>query len=86
MIERVDPTPSTANKMIIPLIAEAIFNGISFDIDYWNILKVVALIGAIVLVKLYSRGATNTAERQLHSKVVIVTVWLPIYKRVKHTC
>ncbi|OBT61662.1 hypothetical protein VE03_08396 [Pseudogymnoascus sp. 23342-1-I1] len=59
--------------MIIPLIAEAIFNGISFDIDYWNILKVTALIGAIVLVKLYYRGATNTAERQLHSKVVIVT-------------
>ncbi|ELR09193.1 hypothetical protein VC83_05560 [Pseudogymnoascus destructans] len=59
--------------MIIPLIAEAIFNGISFDIDYWNILKVVGLIAAIVLVKLYCRGATNLAERQLHSKVVIVT-------------
>ncbi|KFZ20292.1 hypothetical protein V501_00201 [Pseudogymnoascus sp. VKM F-4519 (FW-2642)] len=59
--------------MIIPLIAEAIFNGISFDIDYWNILKIVALIAVIVLVKLYCRGATNLAERQLHSKVVIVT-------------
>ncbi|KFY80166.1 hypothetical protein V499_00923 [Pseudogymnoascus sp. VKM F-103] len=59
--------------MIIPLIAEAIFNGISFDIDYWNILKIVALVAVIVLVKLYCRGATNLAERQLHSKVVIVT-------------
>ncbi|KFY17586.1 hypothetical protein V492_00567 [Pseudogymnoascus sp. VKM F-4246] len=59
--------------MIIPLIAEAIFNGISFDVDYWKISKVVALIAAIVVVKLYCRGATNTAERELHSKVVIVT-------------
>lgn len=72
--------------MIIPLIAEAIFNGIPFDIDYWYILKIVALIAAIVLVKLYCRGATNTAERQLHSKVVIVTVRLPMYKRFKNAC
>lgn len=72
--------------MIIPLIAEAVFNGISFDVNYWNIFKVVALVGAIVLVKLYCRGATNTAERQLHSKVVIVTVRLPTHKRFIHAC
>jgi hypothetical protein len=60
--------------MIIPFIVEAIYNGISLEVDAWNIIKVVALIGVITLVKLYSRGATNTAERQLHSKVVIITV------------
>jgi small-conductance mechanosensitive channel len=64
--------------MIIPLIAEAIYNGISFDLDYWKIAKIIGLIAIVVLVKLYCRGATNLAERQLHSKVVIVTVRLPI--------
>ncbi|KFY43881.1 hypothetical protein V495_03732 [Pseudogymnoascus sp. VKM F-4514 (FW-929)] len=59
--------------MIIPLIAEAIYNGISFDFDYWKIAKIIGLIAVVVLVKLYCRGATNLAERQLHSKVVIVT-------------
>ena len=51
-----------------------------FEVDGWKVTKVLALIGIIALVKWYSRGATNTAERQLHSKVVIITVQFPIHR------
>jgi hypothetical protein len=60
--------------MIIPFIVQAIYNRIPSEVDIWNVIKVVALIGVITLVKLYCRGAINTAERQLHSKVVMITV------------
>ncbi|KAH7411262.1 hypothetical protein BKA64DRAFT_569837 [Cadophora sp. MPI-SDFR-AT-0126] len=38
-----------------------------------SILKVVAALLIIGLVKWFSKGATNTSERQMHSKVVMIT-------------
>lgn len=40
----------------------------------WMLLKVIPVIGVIYLLKLYFNGAVNTSERNMHSKVVMMTV------------
>jgi NAD(P)-dependent dehydrogenase (short-subunit alcohol dehydrogenase family) len=41
--------------------------------DPWSILKVVAVLAVVALLKWYSSGTVNTAERQMHGKVVMIT-------------
>lgn len=40
----------------------------------WPILKVVSVCGVLYLLKWFFNGAVNTSERNMHSKVVMVTV------------
>jgi hypothetical protein len=40
----------------------------------WTIVKVVPFLAVLYLLKWYFNGATNGSERNMHSKVVIVTV------------
>ncbi|KAG9247355.1 hypothetical protein BJ878DRAFT_492916 [Calycina marina] len=41
--------------------------------DPWTVLKVVVALTTIALLKWYSSGTANTAERQMHGKVVMIT-------------
>lgn len=60
--------------MPIPLIAGLLFNGLPpWFPDPLLLLKGGAALGAITLTKLYSAGATNTSERKMHGRVVLIT-------------
>lgn len=45
----------------------------------WTLLKVLPAIAVVYLLKLYFNGAVNTSERNMHSKVVMMTVSLHTY-------
>jgi hypothetical protein len=60
--------------MPIPLLAEVVFKGIPGGISYWAALKFVAVIAVLAAIKWYCNGASNTSERQMHSKVIMITV------------
>ena len=72
------------SKMPLPFLAEVIFNGMPFGISGYTVAKVVVLIALIAAVKWYNYGAINTAERQMHSKVVMITVSLPLFLHRPH--
>lgn len=40
----------------------------------WPILKVASVVGVLYLLKWFFNGAVNTSERNMHSKVIMVTV------------
>jgi hypothetical protein len=40
----------------------------------WPIVKVASVFGVLYLLKWFFNGASNTSERNMHSKVVMVTV------------
>lgn len=52
-------------------------NGISSVPYGWTLLKILPVAALICLLKFYFNGATNTSERNMHSKVVMMTVSLP---------
>ena len=62
--------------MPIPFLSHVVFGGIPGGYSYWSVLKVIAVFSALAVVKWYCNGATNSSERQMHSKVVIITVGL----------
>lgn len=41
--------------------------------DGWTVLKVALALATVALLKWYSSGATNTSERQMHGKVIMIT-------------
>lgn len=60
--------------MPIPFLAEVVFNGIPGGISYWSVIKGLLAITVIVAIKWYCGGASNSSERQMHSKVIMITV------------
>lgn len=68
--------------MPIPFLAELVFNGIPGGISYWSVIKPFLTITVLVAIKRYCSGASNSSERQMHSKVIMITVraWL-IYSK-----
>ena len=60
--------------MPIPFAASVIANGLPFGLTYWTIIKVSTALLVLAVVKWYNNGASNTAERQMHSKVIMITV------------
>lgn len=54
--------------------AQALFGGIDSVPYLWSALKVVPWLGLLFLVKMYFSGTSNTSERNMHGKVVMVTV------------
>jgi hypothetical protein len=60
--------------MPIPFLAELIFNGIPGGFSYWSVIKGILAITVLVALKWYYQGASNGSERQMHSKIVMITV------------
>ena len=62
--------------MPIGILHQGITEGLD-SIPYGQpILKIVSVIAVLYLFKWYFNGAVNTSERNMHSKVVMVTVGL----------
>lgn len=62
--------------MPLHIAGSAIFGGIDKVPLLLPILKIVPWIGLLYLLKMYFSGSTNTSERNMHGKVVMVTVYL----------
>ena len=62
--------------MPVPFLAEAVFGGWTPTPYLWTILKTLPWLGLIYLLRIYFGGATNSSERMMHSKVVMITVSL----------
>lgn len=60
--------------MPLPILADALFKGISTIPFALPILKTLPWIVLVYLLKMYFGGASNTSERLMHSKIVMVTV------------
>ena len=60
--------------MPLPLIAEALWNGLSSIPYAYTVIKAAAWLLIISLLKYYFGGARNLSDRVMHGKVVIVTV------------
>lgn len=54
--------------------AQVLFDGLDSVPFIWPILKTVPWLGALYLLKSFFGGASNGSERNMHSKVVLVTV------------
>ena len=65
---------STTAKMPIPILAEVSSQGLSSIPFVMPVLKTVPWLFLIWLVKLFFAGASNSSERLMKSKVVIITV------------
>lgn len=59
--------------MPIPFLGQIIFEGLPLGIEVFTAVKIVVLLVIIAAVKWYNHGAINTAERQMHGKVVMIT-------------
>jgi len=60
--------------MPIPFLAELVFNGVPGGISYWSVLKGALAITIVGTIKWYFGGALNSSERQMHSKIIMITV------------
>lgn len=61
--------------MPIHILASALFEGVSLLPFVIPLLKVLPLLLSIWLLKIYFGGASNTSERLMHSKVIMITVF-----------
>lgn len=59
--------------MPVPLLAEGFWGNLTIPYG-WTILKSLPWLLVVYLLKLYFGGATCRSERNMHSKVVLVTV------------
>jgi hypothetical protein len=64
------PTPT----MPVHIVAKGWYEGIEAFPYGWTIVKVTPVLGLLYLLKWYFNGATNVSERNMHSKVVMMTV------------
>lgn len=60
--------------MPIHMLASAIFEGASLLPFVVPLLKTLLLLFSVWLLKLYFGGGSNTSERLMHSKVIMITV------------
>jgi len=68
----------TIYTMPLPFIAESIFKGASTVALFVKVFKALLWLVPVALLKLYFGGASNTSERLMHSKVVMITVNSPL--------
>ncbi|RDW69725.1 NAD(P)-binding protein-6 [Coleophoma cylindrospora] len=59
--------------MPLPFFADVVFGKVSWFPELRTVLLVTALVLVVGAIKWYSMGASNTSERQMHSKVVMIT-------------
>jgi hypothetical protein len=72
-----DPTvPKVQATLTMPLniLATGFFEGFDRVPFGWTAIKVIPCLAIVYLLKWYFNGAVNTSERNMHSKVVIITV------------
>jgi hypothetical protein len=63
--------------MPIPAIGHFLLDGGFFDLPHiWTAIKTIPLLFLLYVLKIYFGGARNTSERDMHSKVVLITVRL----------
>lgn len=67
--------------MPVNILAQAFEQGLSSIPLGWTVVKIAPIFAVLYLLKWYFNGAINTSERNMHSKVVIVTVRHCMYKR-----
>jgi small-conductance mechanosensitive channel len=67
-----------STTMPIPLISHGITEGLSAIPHFYTAIKWTAVVAVVALLKYYFGGARNTSERLMHSKVVMITVSLPL--------
>ena len=60
--------------MPVYIAVQALADGIDSIPYIWPILKTIPWLGALYLIKLFFSGASNGSERNMHAKVVLVTV------------
>lgn len=60
--------------MPINILASAFYEGVDTIPFGWTIVKVVPVVAVLYVLKWFFNGATNKSERNMHSKVVMVTV------------
>jgi hypothetical protein len=65
-----------AHRAAMPLhiAAQGLFSGISSIPYAWTVLKIAPWLVLLYVLKRYFNGATNTSERTMHSKVIMMTV------------
>ncbi|KAG0653058.1 putative oxidoreductase [Hyphodiscus hymeniophilus] len=59
--------------MPIHIAAEAFYNGFPNLPSWWTMLQVATVFAVVALLKWYSTGASNSSERNMHGKVVMIT-------------
>jgi NAD(P)-dependent dehydrogenase (short-subunit alcohol dehydrogenase family) len=59
--------------MPIHFLAEVVWKGVPWLPNAWTIFKVLLAVTIVGLLKWYSMGASNPAERQMHGKVIMMT-------------
>ena len=60
--------------MPIHILASAVFEGVTLLPFVISLLKILSVLLSIWLLKVYFGGASNTSERLMHSKVIMITV------------
>lgn len=60
--------------MPLNIIAQGFSEGLSSIPYAWTVLKVAPCLAILYLLKWYFNGVINTSERNMHSKVVMITV------------
>ena len=60
--------------MPVNIIAAAFSEGLSSIPGGWTAVKIIPALALLYLLKWYFNGAVNLSERNMHSKVVMVTV------------
>jgi hypothetical protein len=60
--------------MPLNILAQGLFVGVSSIPFGWTIIKVAPCVLLIYLLKWYFNGVTNGSERNMHSKVIMITV------------
>ncbi|KAF2120649.1 oxidoreductase-like protein [Lophiotrema nucula] len=59
--------------MPLPILADVWSRGLSSVPAGWTVVKIVPVIAVLYLLKWYFNGVSNTSERNMHSKVVMIT-------------
>ena len=65
---------SISTNMVVPLIAQGFWGGLSTIPYAYTVLKTIPWIALVILLKVYFEGSKNRSERVMHGKVVMVTV------------
>ena len=68
------PSWALTTNMPVYIAVQALSDGIDSIPYIWPVLKTVPWLGALYLLKLFFSGASNGSERNMHAKVVLVTV------------
>jgi len=64
----------SSSAMPVYIAAQALYSGLDSIPFLPTLLRLLPYVVALVLLKLYCQGASNPAERNMHGKVVIITV------------